>query len=168
MEQRGALDDGFSSMSRREIRALRREFAKLDRLGGHDHETLGHLPEQRSPSVASAPGCRACAVPSSGAVAGTDASTASALSLGDALARLRWSVVLLLLVGVLMTVATVAPTGWSGTDSVPRPVNPSTAPAAPLDPTEPGAQVDAPSPRFGTPSEAPTTPEFTFRGPFGP
>ena len=30
MKQRGALDDGNSPMSRREIRALRREFAKLE------------------------------------------------------------------------------------------------------------------------------------------
>jgi hypothetical protein len=165
MEQRRALDDGFSSMSRREIRALRREFAKLDRLGGHDYETLGHVPEQRAPSSQAATAGQAHAASRSDAEAGTDTSAASVASLGDALARIRWSVVLLLLVGVLMTVATVAPKGWHGTDPAPAPANPSTAP---LDPTEPGAQVDATPGRFGTPSQAPTTPEFTFRGPFGP
>jgi hypothetical protein len=165
MEQRRALDDGFSSMSRREIRALRREFAKLDRLGGHDHETLGHVPEQRSSSSWAVTAGRAPAASCSDAEPGTGTSPASVMSLGDALARIRWSVVLLLLVGVLMTVATVAPKGWHRTDPAPAPANPSTAP---LDPTAPGAQVDDTPGRFGTPSQAPTTPEFTFRGPFGP
>ena len=165
MKQRGALDDGNSPMSRREIRALRREFAKLDRLGVGQHETLDHVPEQVSPSsVTGASTGRA-----SKRGTGTPAqSGGSSMSVGEALGRLRWSVVFLGLVGVLMTIATVAPAGWNRTESVPASPNPSTAPAAPLDPANPYTSTDSPPSRFGAPSETPTPSEFTFRGPFGP
>lgn len=162
MKQRGALDDGNSPMSRREIRALRREFAKLDRLGVRQHETLDHVPEQVSPASTASPS-RA-----STRAAGTPVQSAgSSLSVGEVLGLLRWSVVLLALVGVLMTIATVAPNGWNRTDSVPAP-NPTTAPAVPLDPANPSGWTDSPSSRFGAPSLTPTPPDFTFRGPFGP